>query len=170
MPSDIQMYVSDCTSCGCHRPSDKHWKLLRWCPPPGPVASVAIDILGLLSWTKQRSRFAVALTDRFSKLTRAVLVPKIIAPFAATVVLENWIMLCGIPDAILTDNQCWLASKFFVALCASMGTKLVTTTENFPHTNGKVGRYNHTSVTRLRHYIDDHKQDWKKFVQPLTNA
>lgn len=58
-------------------------------------------------------------------------------------------------------------SKFFDALCASLGMKLVTTTEYDSHANGQVARYNHTFVARRHSYINDDQQDWDMLVRPL---
>ncbi|CAN8068757.1 unnamed protein product [Agarophyton chilense] len=35
-------------------------------------------------------------------------------------------------------------------------------------TNGQVERLNHTLVSRLRHYTEEHQTGWDKLVQPLT--
>lgn len=74
------------------------------------------------------------------------------------------------PDTVLTDNGKQFTSKFFAALCAFLGTKLITTAEYHSQANGQVERYNRTLVARLRHCIDERQQDWDMFVQPLTYA
>lgn len=81
--------------------------------------------------------------------------------------LEDWIVPYGIPDVVLTHNAKQFTSKFFAALCASLGAKLVTTMECNPQCNRQAERYNRTLVARLRHYIDEHQQVWDIFVQPL---
>lgn len=72
------------------------------------------------------------MTDKFGKLTRAIPVPKITAPHVATVVLENLIKPYGIPIVISNNNGRQFVSEFFAALCASLGTQLVATTEYHP--------------------------------------
>lgn len=105
--------------------------------------------------TWQGNRFIFVVTDRLTKLTRAVTVAKVTVPHVAAMSLENLITPIGTPDIILTDNGKKFTSKFFAALWASMGTKFVTTTVYHLPTNGQVARYNRTLVTKLRHSIDE---------------
>lgn len=132
MAQDKHAYISHCESCRIHRPFDKHQQLLKLFPPSGPLELIAIDILGPLTRTKYGNRLIIVMSDRDTKLARTIPVTKITAPKAAKVVLEDWIIPNGTPEVILTDNDKQFTSKFFAALCASLGSKLVTTTKCHP--------------------------------------
>lgn len=110
------------------------------------------------------------MTNEYSELTPAVPVQKITAPHVALVVLERCIIPYGIPNTIMTGNGPQFVSNFFAALCASLQTKLVSTTEYHPQTNGNVERFDKTLVARLRHYIDEHQSNWDTFIQTLFMA
>ena len=170
MANDINNTVERCPSCLKHRPHPVHQRHLKLFPAKGPLEYIAIDILGPLPRTKTGRQYVVVITDRYSKLTRAVPTAKITAPVVAAVVLEHWVIPYGIPNHILSDNGSQFVSKFFSALCAFLGAKLTTTTAYHPQTNGQTERYNKTIITRLRHYVNDHQTDWDLFVQPLTYA
>lgn len=45
-----------------------------------------------------------------------------------------------------------------------------TRTAYHPQCNGQTERYNRSFVTRLRHYVSKHQDDWDRFVQILTYA
>lgn len=99
------------------------------------------------------------MMDRYSQLVRAIPLPMTKAPHVAMLVLENWIMPYKISDTVMMDNGPQFVSESFVALWASMGTKLVMTTEYCHQANGQVERFNMTLVARLRHYIGEHQND-----------
>lgn len=129
---------------------------------------MTIGVLGLLMRTKLGNRFTVVMKNRFSKLTRAISVAKITTPNVATVVLENYFIIYGAPDIILTDNGKQFTSGYFAALCVSFGTIPVTSTEYNSQTNRQVERYSRTLVAILRQYIDELQQNCDMFVQLQT--
>lgn len=75
------------------------------------------------------------MTDHYSKLTPAILVPRKIASHVAMTVLKSWIGPHFIPNTVMTDNGLQLVTKFFSTLYAPMGPKLVGTTEYRPQAN-----------------------------------
>lgn len=136
--SDVHEFVFKYEFCRRHRPLQKHqpwWQLFLPCRP---LEFVAIVILEPLIKSKQINRFIIVATECYSKLTRALPVPKTTATHVATVVLENYTMPYGIPITIATDNSSQFVSKFFATPCASIKTKWVTTTEYHPQANGQV--------------------------------
>lgn len=167
MARDVYHYVERCESCCKYRPSHKHQKWMQLLPPSGSLEFIAIDMLGPLTKTEQRIRFLVFITDQNRKLTRVIPIPKVTAPLVATVVMKHRI----IPyerelDTFLGDNGPQFVSKFLAALCTSLGSKQVTTTECHSQSSGQVERHNKRIVSRLRH-IDDHQQDRDVALQPL---
>lgn len=133
-------------------------------PPSGPVEIVVIDILGPLTKRKAGIRFVIVMTDRCSWLMRALPMPRVTAPLVTTVLLEYWIVPCGIPNTIVTDNGPQIVSKFFAILYASLGAKLMTTTEYHPQCNGQLERFDNNLVARLRHYSNYYQTDWDMYV------
>lgn len=128
MPQDVHDYVSQCKSCRRQRPSDLHQRLLKLLPPSGTLEPTIIAILGPLKWTKQGNRLIVVITDRYIKLIRAIPISRITVSRVRMVVLEDWIMPCGIPDVFQVHIDRRLISKFFATLWTFLGAKLVTTT------------------------------------------
>lgn len=73
-----------------------------------PAAS-SLEFLGMkkagpLTSTTTGNQQVIMMTERFSKLTVAILTTKINSMQIATVILKNWIVQNGIPSYILTDN------------------------------------------------------------------
>ena len=171
MSGDLAEHVKTCRSCVMARGLlHKKQHKTKVFPPSGPLDDIAMDLLGPLPQTRNGNQFILVITDRYSKLARAIPMNKTTAPFVAAAVLNNWIFCYGIPNTILTDNGTQFISEFFKTVCHIMGIRRKTTTAYHPQTNGQAERYNKTLATRLRHYVADHQRDWDKFVQPLTYA
>lgn len=87
-----------------------------------------MDILGSLLKTSTGNRFVVVITDRYSKLTRAVPTKTNTAPQIVTIFMGNWAMPYGIPEFHLTDNGAQFFGKFFNSMRLYLSTKLLTAT------------------------------------------
>lgn len=55
-------------------------------------------------------------TDRYRRLTRAILMPRVAASMTVIVVLERWIVPYRITNAILINNGSQFESKIFAVL------------------------------------------------------
>ena len=171
MANDIFQAVRDCRSCARVRGTTyKHRRFLRLFPAEYPLQFIAIDLLGPLPKSKRGNRHVLVVTCRFSKLARAIPLARITSASVVRALLESWIYPYGLPSMILSDNGVQFTSKFFEAMCTTLGVKHLTTTTYHPQTNGQVERYNRTLVARLRHYVAENQADWDDFVQPLTYA
>lgn len=101
----------------------KHLSGLKLFPALLPIHSVAINILGLLSHTKHGERFILAITDRFTKLTQATALRKILAQTVATVFFETWALKYCPPETLLLDNGTQFASRLFQKSLPPIGIK-----------------------------------------------
>ena len=171
MYDDLVHHVRNCRTCvqakGVKGKKQHKTKLF---PPTGPLDDIAIDLLGPLPRTKNGNSFIAVITDRYSKLTRAIPMKETTAPFMAATLLNNWIIPYGIPNSILSDNGPQFVAEFWKTTLAILGINHKTTTSYHPQTNGQAERYNKTIVSRLRHYVSEHQDNWDKFVQTLTYA
>lgn len=166
--NDAYATVDDCTSCARNRHIAKTQRKLRLFSATEPLEFVAIDILGPLPKTANGNQYIIVMTDRFSKLTKALPTAKTTATTVATTSLEHWVANFGILSKVVTDNGPQFTSKFFAALCTQLGIKAMTTTEYHPQANGQVERFNRTIASRQQHYVAEHRCDWDAFVLPLT--
>lgn len=151
----VYVYVQRCLSCQKYRQDPTHQRQLQPYLPATPLEFVAVDILGLLPKTKTSSGFIIVMTNRCSKLTRAIPTKKTTATDVAHILVEDWAVPYDVPIQLLTNNGPEFAGKFFSAVCARLGTKSMKTATFHPQTNGQTGRYNKTILSRLRHYINE---------------
>jgi transposase InsO family protein len=82
-------------------------------------SSFGIDILTSVN-TREGNRFLLVTTDRFSKLDKAVTMPKITADAAVAAFFVHWIACYGAPVLLLSDNGAQFSAKLFQAICATL--------------------------------------------------
>lgn len=68
----------------------------------------------------------------------------------------------------MTNNVSQFVTKFFAALCVSIYTKLLTTTEYHSQATKQTKRFNKTLVARLLHYFGERQSNWDLYVQPVV--
>lgn len=129
-----------------------------------------MDILEPPPRTEISNQFVVTITDRYSKLTRALLTAKITSTQVADIFSYERVMTCGIPGCTFFDNGQQDMSMFFTLLCMYLKMKRLRTTVFHPQTNGQVERYNKTLVSRLRLHVPNDQQNRDIFAQLLTYA
>ena len=171
MSVDIHNVVEDCDSCARNRSKDqRNIYPMKLFPATKPLEYVAMDILGPLPKTKHGRRFVLVITDRFTKLAKAVSLRTITSLSVAKAFCDCWIFNYGIPKVLLTDNGTQFTSSFFRKVCRILGIVKVFTTEYHPQTNGQAERYNRTLLAALRHYVADSQRDWDEWLGPVTYA
>lgn len=70
----------------------KHQRHLTLIPSTGALELIVVDLLGTYPWTKNGNQLVVIVTDRYSKLTRALTTTKTSASYVATVMFDDWII------------------------------------------------------------------------------
>lgn len=93
LASDVADTVRQCISCARTRGTYySHQKYLRLFPANGPLEFLALDLLGPLPTSRRGNKHVLIITDRYSKLTRAVALNSTTAPQVAEAFLDAWIM------------------------------------------------------------------------------
>ena len=105
MAGDVQDYVANCQSClrtksTQYRPRHK----LRLFPATKPLAFVALDLLGPLPKSKAGHDHILVITDRFTKLTRAIPLKFTNSQVVTDAFLTSWAYAYGLPERVLSDS------------------------------------------------------------------
>lgn len=104
------------------------------------------------------------IEDRYRKLTGAIKMQKTTAGLAAAAFINNWILVYGIQDSILTANGAKFDAKLFKKICHVMGIKRSTSAACHPHKNGRADRYNKQLPRDFVTACPNTKNDWDRFV------
>ena len=171
MAADVHWYVHACRPCAKKRIKFRKTKrLMKLFPATTPLEFIAIDILGPLPRTRKKNRYLLVISDRFTKLTQVVALPRINAYTVAVAFCESWVFKYGAPKQLLSDNGKQFVAKLFQAVCKILGVSNVFTATYHPQTNGQVERYNRTILAMLRNYVNEHQNDWDHYAGALTYA
>lgn len=171
MATDAYGVVTRCAACAQSRLAlRRHTAPMRLFPATEPLTEVNVDILGPLPVSLTRNKYVLAFTDRFSKVVRCVALKKVTAVTVASALVEVWVASYGPPDVLLSDQGSQFMSKFFIAVCRTLGIETRESTPYHPQTNGQVERYNRTIIKQLRHYVADNPQRWDELLPILTYA
>ncbi len=173
MKDDVDRWIRTCVRC-------QHRK--RPMPTPRaplviyvvghPNERVSMDICGPIIKTKQGNEYILAITDHFTKYTRAVAMPRHTAKHIAEAFVTNWTSWFGSPMQIHTDQGPDFESKLIHELCYIMDTEKTRTTAYRPSADGQVERYNQT-MAQLLNAVCDNYEDWDlklPFVVSAYNA
>lgn len=105
--------------------------------------------------------------DLYTKLTKAILTTKKKAATVARIFVEHWVANYVISFKIVTENGPQFVSKFFVAVCSTLGLNNITTIEYHSQTNGQVECISFTLILQQRHFVFEHQTDWDLYLLPL---
>lgn len=171
MAADVVTHVRNCESCarGRVRPLYKR-SALRLFPATIPFQDIATDLYGPLPNTAAGHEYVMVITDRFSKLTRAVPMGRVKSIDCASVLLDYWIAAYGLPDRILSDGGPQFTAKFWSQVCNLLSVEPKITTMSRPQTDGQTERFNRTMGRILDHYVAEHPATWDQLLGALTLA
>lgn len=80
-------------------------------PASVPLELVKIDSPGQLLTTKRGNRFVLAIIARFSTLVKVSLA-NVSAGTVAKSFVNNWVLVCGPPKRLFSDNLLQFTTKF----------------------------------------------------------
>lgn len=133
-----------------------HDEVLKLFHAAAPLALVAMIILGPFPKSTNEHRLISLITDRFSKITRAIPMRSTTATDVAMAFLVHWIYPYGPPICLLTDDGPQFVAKFVKHVGSALGLKQLLTTANHLQTNGQAEPFIKTLASRLSHYVAEY--------------
>lgn len=168
MAMDCHATAKVYTSCAKNR--IELWKRkrsLKLFPTKEHLKYVSIDILNELIRTKRGYKYLLVITDCFSKLTRTVLLKRILAAVNAHAFIQEWVYVYGPVLILLSGNGNQLVAEFFQDVCRILGVKNVFITTYHQQRNGQVEGFNRTLLAAFWHYLTDHPNGWDLYTDTL---
>jgi transposase InsO family protein len=105
------------------------------------------------------------MQDDLTKWSVAVPIDKTDANSVAQAFVENFILIYGIPESILTDKGTNFMGNVFKEICKILKiTKLNTIAYN-PASNGALERSHRTLKDYLKNFVDKDQLNWDTFVK-----
>lgn len=170
MANNVYTTIAQCESCVRSGRRYRHKRNLQLFSASGPLDLGALDLPRPLSKTRQGNQYICLITDRYSKLMRAISTFKTSETHMADIFVDYWVVPFGIPTYLLMDNGPQFVGKFLTLVCGHLGVEHLTKTAYHPQTNDQAKRFNRTLVTSIRHSVANHQRDWDMYVHLLTYA
>ena len=134
-----------------------------------PMELVHLDFMSIPSRSDKNINILV-VTDHFTRLGQAFVIPTLTASVVAKVLWEKFFMYYGIPEKILSDQDRDYENSLIVELVKLAGVKRLRTTSYRPQTDGKSEKFNFTLIEMLKTLPSEGKYNWQDHVNTLVHA
>ena len=167
---EVKEYVQNCVACRRKKPT---WIKTRGEPESivirEPWDKCGIDFVGPLPTTKKGNRYVLVLRDYSSGWAESKATVNATAETTAAFMMEV-IHRHGSTKEMVSDNGPAFDSKLYKIMCSRTGTTGIKITPYNPGANGLTERWNSVLIQMLRFYINDHRDDWEKWLPYVTFA
>ena len=99
------------------------------------------------------------MSDLFTKYAVTVALQDITSATVANATTDEWIMKCGAPDVIHTDQGSNFHSELMQDICRAFMIEKTQTTPYHPQGNGQVERFNRVIADTLSKYCGEKPQE-----------
>lgn len=133
-------YISKCDACQ----RSKHSRFNRYLPMAltstchSANENFGIDLIGPFIYKNRNKRYALTIQDDFSKYITFCGVEDCTANSVAKALIEEWILVFGIPREILSDNGGNLVGHMMKEIARYFGVKQIRRSIGHPRANGSV--------------------------------
>ncbi|CAM4532736.1 unnamed protein product [Lepidochelys kempii] len=168
----VRQYCRSCDPCqSVGKARDKGEAALRPLPIiEEPFQKVAMDIVGPLSrTTRSGKKYILVVVDFATRYPEAVPLASIEADTVADALLTIFSRV-GFPKEVLTDQGSNFISALLRCLWEKCGVRHDWASVYHPQSNGLVERFNGTLKMMLKTFMNQHPQDWDKYLPHVLFA
>ncbi|GFW88224.1 transposon Tf2-8 polyprotein [Trichonephila clavipes] len=138
--------------------------------PNYPNEIVTLDLLGPYPVSRvRRNRYALVITDHFSKWAEIIPLKKASARVIADNFFDNDISHFGAPIKLISDNGPQFISDIFEKLSERLGIRHVKTVVYRPQAN-RTERVNRDLVQMVANYVNEQHDTWDQFLREFAYA
>jgi transposase InsO family protein len=171
MFSDVHRWISACCACQCRKtPRPAHaGKRLSMCSPY-PFHTVAADLVGRLTKTKNGYEYILVIVDTFSRWPIFVPLRSKSADEVALALYKHLLCVHGTPERLLTDRGSEFVNAGLAAMCKTWGIQKIASSPRHKQGNGhaeRVIRWLNSSMTFLH---TSHGCDWDEYLDAVAFA
>ena len=172
MRKTVENYISSCERC-------KKFNVLRskapghlksFDPPDDVFQVIHMDFWGPVRASTEGNKYVLVLTDNLSKYVIAKAMPTNTARDAADFIMNEFIMVHGTPQRLISDNGVHFNNAMMKNISATLKFIHAFSAVYHPETNGQVERFNSTFCTQLSKYNDEERDDWDDYLSAIVYA
>ena len=117
-----------------------------------------------------KEEYFLVVMDHFTHYAQAYVTQSQMALKIAKALRDKFIIHCGLPKKILSDQGRNFEIVLIANLCKVRGAKKLRTTLYHPHTNSQCERFNSTLIGMLETLPLKYKSDWNSSIGVLVHA
>ncbi|CAF1278673.1 unnamed protein product [Rotaria sordida] len=172
MKITINNYIKSCLKCQkfnierCKAPGLLHPVEA----PSGPFQLIGIGYTDPFPTTPQGNKYALAITDYFTKWVIAIPLPNQTAQTTAEALYEHYICIYGVPMRIFSDQDSHFNNELMGAFTQLLSCRHIKSTPYHPQTIGTIERFNTIFERQLAKVTDQQNNDWDIHLKSITFA
>ena len=164
MYTDVAKHCRNCPQCAFASGAGSVGRPpLQPIPVQRPFQIVGVDIMDLLK-TERGNKHVLLFQDFLTKWPMVYPMPDQKTKRIVQLLVEEFIPLFGIPEALLSDRGTNLLSYLTRDVCSLLGIEKLNTTAYHPQYNGLTERFNRTLKTMLRKQAATYGLQWDKYI------
>ncbi|KAM3873438.1 glyceraldehyde-3-phosphate dehydrogenase 2 [Diretmus argenteus] len=132
-----------------------------------PWTVIGVDLIGPLPTTQDGYKYALTMTDLFTKWVVAEPLRTKHGAEAATCIINKFFEF-GIPKKVITDQGREFVNEANTAIFKVLKVKHCMTLAYHPQTNGQDERTNQTLKRQLAKYVNDTQNDWDDHLKSVV--
>ncbi|KAM3875163.1 vomeronasal type-2 receptor 1-like [Diretmus argenteus] len=132
-----------------------------------PWTVIGVDLIGPLPTTQDGYKYALTMTDLFTKWVVAEPLRTKHGAEAATCIINKFFEF-GIPKKVITDQGREFVNEANTAIFKVLKVKHCMTLAYHPQTNGQDERTNQTLKRQLAKYVNDTQDDWDDHLKSVV--
>lgn len=166
MSRDVAKFVKNCEKCLLNKIKiGSKEPLVMTETPAKPFDKVVIDTIGPLPVSEAGNKYAVTIICDLTKYVIGIAIPNKEAVTVAKALVDNFILVFGLPNELLSDLGTEYKNEVFSHLTQMLDMKQSFSTPYRHQTVGSIER-NHRSFNEfLRTYLPDRLHDWDQLLR-----
>ena len=134
-----------------------------------PMERVCIDLVGPFPVSNNGNRYALVVTDYFTKFVEIFPLPNQEASSVASVLVRDFFSKYGVPHFLHSDQGTQFESRLFQEICTLLGIEKTRTTPFRPQSDGQSER-NIKTLSRMVAMSADDQADWDERLPFISMA
>ena len=170
MGRSVEIYCRQCDVCARYKTDGRKPRApLRGQVTGTPMERVCMDIIGPFPESKHGNRYALVVTDYFTKYVEIFPMANQEATSVATVLVRDFFTKFGVPHFLHSDQGTQFESKLFTEICALLEVEKTRTTPFHPQSDGQAER-NIKTLSRMIAMTAETQDEWDENLPFLSMA
>lgn len=167
----VRAYVAKCRDCQRFKSTNEApaGVMSDAAPCMRPMSLVSADIIGPLPMSRRQNRYAIVFLDVATKFVTVVPLRAATSSAVVKALINDVILIHGVPEVVLTDNGSVFISHQFLEVCKTYGITTRQVPRYYPRGN-PVERTNRTVKTSLSIFADCDQRSWDDHIKYIAFA